>query len=275
LILLITVSIGYQKHRRYTYYKNIATRLYTNSKKDRYNFYTGWEDYRIGDIVRSPFGINYQSIKENHQNKFPTSIATMYMSKTNKANDYSIVQACISEKKQELQLAIPTQDTYVIHIRIGDVMEDKEYSVITMLAKPTYYYELFPGPAFLTVYTKPLSYYEEKRKQLEKYPIKNIIIVAGSHIQSDYLKSSEYINCIRLYYQEAGYHVSLRLGSLPDEDIVFMSYASYFTSSGGGFSEMISQLVKQNGGIIINQGLFTKGLSPLRADTPKLALTEI
>ena len=101
-------------------------------------------------------------------------------------------------------------------------------------------------------YNKTLLYYEEKVKRIKSYPIKNITLVAGSHKElHDYQKSSMYINCVKLYFEQHGYHVTLRLGMNPDDDLIFMSQASYFTPSGGGFSSLITELVKRNKGIVI------------------------
>ena len=36
----------------------------------------------------------------------------------------------------------------------------------------------------------------------------------------------------------------------PDDDFIFMSQSKYFVRSGGGFSNIISELVKKNKGIV-------------------------
>ena len=188
--------------------------------------------------------------KEYHLEHFPDSIATRYMEKTNSILQYSILQECIMENIYKEK---PLQDYYIIHLRTGDVIDNTSYNVIDMLSKPVYHSSIDILTSCYHNYVKPLRYYEEKVKLVQmNYPtIKTIVLVAGAHVPLQYEKSSLYINCISSYMKQQGYNVILRLARNPDEDLVYMSQSSYFTPSGGGFSSIITSLVRKNGGIII------------------------
>lgn len=252
-LVIISISFGimYNKYRIYHYYKNKSTLLYTTADKTIHNLYTGWKEYRIGDIFRIySFFIKLKKGNEYHLGEFSNSIATHYIKKSNSILNYTILEECIRESIYKEK---PLQDYYIIHLRIGDVIDNTSYSVIDILSKPVYYTSTDIFNICYHNYAKPLRYYEEKVKLVQmNYPaIKTIVLVAGAHIPLQYEKSSLYINCISSYMKQHGYNVILRLARNPDEDLVYMSQASYFTPSGGGFSSIITYFVRKNDGIII------------------------
>lgn len=257
LFLTLTCTLEIIKNNNYSYYKKIANELIQNCDKTVYELHTGWNEYRISDIFTIGLSLKIQGVKNYHLEHFPDSIASAYIRSTNKTSDYNVLQKCISlYKNNNNSMTTPDKNTYVIHIRVGDVIDGQSEDVATILSRPIYYsfYSNTPFNFFnnhFNTYTKNINYYESKLKVLQSYPIKKIIIVAGSHIFSNYDKSSLYINCIALYFRNSGYDVSLRLGHNSDQDLYFMSHASYFTPSGGGFSSIVSTLIKEKGGIII------------------------
>ena len=64
-------------------------------------------------------------------------------------------------------------------------------------------------------------------------------------------KSYEYIMAIKTFLEKNGFEVKLRLRKNPDDDLIYASNSKYFLPSGGGYSKLISMLVKMYGGKIL------------------------
>ena len=104
-------------------------------------------------------------------------------------------------------------------------------------------------------YIKNLAYYERMIKYLPAR-IDRAVLVAGGHRDDiSYRRSSKYIRGVRDYFLSRGFRVDLRLGNVPDDDIVYVANAEYFIEGGGGFSIMLGGLVKQMGGTVLHEGI--------------------
>jgi len=254
-IIVINTGVFIRRCTRYRHYSKIAHSLLDSCDQTYHELYTECKGYRIGDMLARPLDINMNELIEYHTKTFPKSLATQYSQKTSERHKYTVLMDCIREKMSETNNILPLDHTYVIHIRVGDVIDLSDDSVHDVLSKPCYYQQLRDKKISFVIYKnnycKPLSYFDEKLEKIKSYPIKEVVLVSGSHFPIDFTKSSRYLNCIKLYIEQHGYHVSLRLGRLPDDDILFMSQAPYFTPSGGGFSAILTEVVKLNKGIVI------------------------
>ena len=70
---------------------------------------------------------------------------------------------------------------------------------------------------------------------------KNILLPTLS-IFSDKIKS---------FFADHGFECHTRINEDPDEDLLIMSNSKYFIPSGGGFSRIITNIVKLKGGVVI------------------------
>jgi hypothetical protein len=245
IVYILLENINYKK-----YWIPIVTVICNNQKdKDEYDLYTKWSEYRIGDIVTK---YTYDDSRQYHIDNFPDTIATEYIRRNTSSfiiKNYSSLYEIINTRTSSISPPSPT--TYVIHIRVGDVIDNRSNSVIELLSTRENIWDNYLNFLFLR-YTKPLSFYKNKIEMIKPLGITTIVLVAGSHIKSCYKKSTLFINCIKSYIeQESGLTVSLKLGQNPDEDIMYMSKARFFTPSGGGFSLLIKKLVLLNNGTII------------------------
>ena len=67
--------------------------------------------------------------------------------------------------------------------------------------------------------------------------------------------SSMYIDQAKEFFEEKyGLSVVVVSGTSPDEDMKVMARAKYFVESGGGFTKLMSSLVKLNGGFVVSPG---------------------
>ena len=202
--------------------------------------------YRLGDMFHGigrhgddAFGRVGQGF---HFARFPDSIASQYMRTTGASNDYETLARIVRDYSASHASDLPPPNVAVLHLRCGDVLEmDMTHSG-------------FHGDTDgllrqgLSNYVKPLSYFEQ---YLEPITVSHLVLVAGTHYQhgnNEWPWSTAYINGVRDHFRERGYFVELRIGHDADQDVVYMAHASYYISSGGGFSQVIQGLVEQFGG---------------------------
>lgn len=83
--------------------------------------------YRLGDMFTFPGYFN-KDIKLHrimgefyHHTIYPNSIASKYMKRTKEPNDYNILLDIINKELAKNKIKLPTDDTIIIHIRIGNM----------------------------------------------------------------------------------------------------------------------------------------------------------
>lgn len=200
--------------------------------------------YRLGDMFKEE-GTGYPSRHNKkigfnyHVKHFPNSIATEYMLATNKSGDYDQLIKIINKRKPIIKL-----DNYItIHLRIGDVIEDSDKSLDEILHKYTIFNK--------RNYVKPIDYYDKIINKIKNYNIKNVILIGGFHKKGNHQKSIDYVNYIQKYFISKGYNCSKRIDNEPDDDFLIMCNSKYFVPSGGGFSNIIKNIVNIKGGTVI------------------------
>ena len=186
--------------------------------------------YRLSDMVKNK---DFRDLKDGrtlHYKLYPSSIASQYMKMTDKDNDFDVLLYLVTNYALKTK---PKKNELIIHLRVGDILESSKYSVDNHLKKQLPYHKKF-------VYVKPLSYYKQI---IDKYKnLKSITLVAGGCKASKFVKSKEYISKIKKFFEKHNYKVNIRLGNPPDDDFVYMCYATHFVPSGGGFSRLIKKL---------------------------------
>merc|ERR1712079_952365 len=85
--------------------------------------------------------------------------------------------------------------------------------------------------------------------QSEGIEIDDIMLITGWHKGKwDHSRSVEYINHVIHHFEKWLDRVTLRINKNPDKDFLIMTNSKYFVASGGGFSQVIGNLVKRKGG---------------------------
>ena len=121
-------------------------------------------------------------------------------------------------------------DILVMHVRVGDVLTRKDLK---------------------DIYYKPVEFY--KSVKIPK-TVKEVYVYAGSHNISDSDKlrpSAEHLMKIKELLEKRGYKVKFMLGDNADKGLISMGKASYFMKGGGGYSDLIGEIVKMNGGEVL------------------------
>jgi hypothetical protein len=139
----------------------------------------------------------------------------------------------------------------MVHVRIGDVVDRANHSVEEMLANQTYYYDAHPGEAW-NAYVKPMKHFQAIAASIP--PGKKVVLLAGAHDpdhKRNLTKSCIYLHSVSNFFNFLHIPVTLRVGHDPDSDVSCAAQSSSFAPSGGGFSQLLSEMVVLNGGNII------------------------
>lgn len=201
--------------------------------------------YRLGDMIKykhhrlnRDLGLNY------HKKNFPNSIATEYMLTTNNKSDYPVLLKIISKRNYPRQYT----NHLVIHLRLGDVIDNSTHSVNEFLHRPVY---VNYSKGNSVNYVKPIEYYKSIIIKSKLLGISKVIFITGFHRGKDHTKSLKYLSHIKNLFESKGFQCQTRINLDPDEDFLIMCNAKYFVPSGGGFSNVITNIVKLKGGMVI------------------------
>ena len=182
------------------------------------NIATGlyWKNYRLSDTVGGKYGKPFHTIKE----KWPGTIKDKYMTRAN--NRGGFMNHFIDIVKQEEFYNLNTTDYLIVGIRVGDVM----------------------GGVILHNYVVDLNAY--KNFDFEKYLDKTVIIVCGSHYNSNTPASVIYIKNLVQIFEEKGFkNIFVRAGNSPDDDVSFMCGADYSIIGKGGLQKLAGRFIKE------------------------------
>jgi hypothetical protein len=200
--------------------------------------------YRLGDMIAGEQWRDSDGGRPYHYAQFPDSIASEYMRRTNENNRYDILLDILKERTVN-ESQTPPKDMLLIHLRIGDVIDNTPYMAKDFLSRQIY----FGG----TAYVKPLSYFQKILEEAKRRSITSITLIGGFHLSlKSKNKSLEYVKQIREFFEKNGMTTSERIDSPPDEDFIYLCNATYYTPSGGGFSSLIRKIVELKGNTIIS-----------------------
>ena len=195
----------------------------------------------------------------------------------------------------------PPPSALVIHVRTGDVIDGVNDTMLDLLMLNVPWHGCVPQPGIpenvanwsqwaradarsdrknWCNYVRTLHYFEDVVLKRLPAGVDCIILVTGSHwpLSSDgkthclddncntgtlgsFERSWKYLHVLKGRFEELGFPTSLRMGNSPDDDFVFMSHARYFHTTGGGFSNLIANVVRRMGGYA--SGLFAHPLEKL------------
>lgn len=139
----------------------------------------------------------------------------------------------------------PPPNAMVIHLRLGDKMEDSEADVLTMLRDGA-----DPGRRSFHGMHAIKSVYEFLTNIVES-GLQRVIIRGGSQHPQLFRKSKHYASCLQQAIEKAGYTVSMNLDEpSADADFFFMVHAKHIIVTAGGFSRYIGHSVLRRGGVL-------------------------
>ena len=214
----------------------ISNKLY---KDYYYNLYTAYHEYRLGDVYNGDAGKpNEDYLYKHHTTKYPNSIAAEYLKKTDEKKNIKVMYDIVSKRLKN----VPINDC-ILHLRIGDVMEDiKIEDILNEWNSDNDKYE--KGNAFDKIkYMRNKKFFIDKINKLRELNIHKINIICGAHIKYEtYTNSSKYIDMIIDLFKQNNIDTKLSINNNPDEDLLVGINAKYFINTGGGFSQLIKEI---------------------------------
>jgi hypothetical protein len=214
--------------------------LLNSYKYNIMNYFQEGNGYRLGDMVIRKDSRNQIHGEKFHYKFYPNSIASEYMRRTKKQENFETLLQIVKERNKNIN---QKEKDLIIHLRTGDDVNQSLYSIDRLLNAPTSHKII-----------KNYDYYN--KLNIDKNKIKKIIIVSsvisggGTTSNDDFSKSYEYIEKIKDFFVNKGYVVETRLNQDADEDFIFMSTAKNFVPSGGNYSKLIKNLVILNENIV-------------------------
>ena len=216
-----------------------SVRMYLFTSPKNYNH------YRLSDMVSTIHSNNIFMGKEYHKKYYPNTIVTEYWKRAKNIKDYDILYD-IAKNYQLKENDIDYDNTLIIHLRTGDVIEGTKYSGKDFFERKINWHHT-------KNYVRPKKYYEDiLNRNIKKLPKKIIFFSGGSNSNSKYKKSLEYINLIKDFFRSKNFEILEyeKKQSSPDIDFVKMSRSKYFIKSGGGFSDLIKLMIEKNNGYV-------------------------
>tara|TARA_B100000900_G_C20582974_1_gene718321 strand:- start:647 stop:1393 length:747 start_codon:yes stop_codon:yes gene_type:complete len=191
------------------------------------------EAYRFGDIFTgyifdNAYNDNNPNYLKDIGNNYPESFGHKYVTysgypESYRRSDYKLLAKIFSEYSYDK----PDDETLVIHLRLGDVLDtsNPDYS--------KYYYDI--------------DYYHELLRKISTENIRKIDLVTGLHKNVYVEESNRRLHKIRNIF-DPYYPVRVKITNDPDKDLYYMCHSKYFARSGrsGEFSKIISEYVRMN-----------------------------
>lgn len=142
----------------------------------------------------------------------------------------------------------PDPDALVIHLRLGDIVEDAKRSVEEILVDGS-------DPGYKPAkFRKGIKSVRELLMNAYEANVTKVNIIGGSHKKEQWKKSRVYAGCVRHAIHTAGFNVTMHIeGTHPDNDFYFMSHAHQLVVSAGGYSGFVGILAERRGGSIIGR----------------------
>tara|TARA_Y100000748_G_C15456584_1_gene473168 strand:- start:589 stop:1041 length:453 start_codon:yes stop_codon:yes gene_type:complete len=130
--------------------------------------------------------------------------------------------------KRNIHSSFLQNDTIVVHLRLGDVLDLPYYREKRNIAR---------------MYVRPITFFRNLKLPTT---VKTAFIVSNVSFRTYGIpwKSKEYLKNVTEILQSRYLHVVNYTGATPDDDFLFMTRAFYFVKSGGGFSNLVSHMVR-------------------------------
>jgi hypothetical protein len=181
---------------------------------------------------------------------FPNSIASQYLQKTKCTNRINLLSGIVDQYAATHKLKTPADDVMVMHFRVGDVIDQTEVPVDEFLNRRiNSYYALFKKhpDGWPPVYVRCLASLDKALMKTKELGFHKISFVYGFHIKDSIKKSKQYLAGLMHYAQLEGFKVEMITHADADVSFAYACNAKHFIPGGGGFSKLMSKVVKHKG----------------------------
>ena len=236
---------------------------------------SAWEGYRLGDIVLWSYitgvgdeGNYFQNLANEHVRRWPSSLAAKYLQSDHGPRDLDAMTRII--RAEPTGTNTPADDEVVVHLRVGDVIEDSHDALNWMGPNavdipsdwdiPTFFEHGLgtPWEPAILHYVMRRPFYAEHLATLRAAGIRKATFIAGFFRPGIFRRSSQYIDIVREFFYHEGFDVRYRIGGGADDDFTYLVRAKYLVQSGGGFSALAAELNRRTGGTVLCSGTHFK-----------------
>ena len=215
-----------------------------------------WQHYNFNDIFRG----NHFVFVKNSVVGPPQSLLQEYYETADGKGDLDTL--CTLTRKRALRDSGRERfyrASLILHLRVGDVVDESVYSLGTVLTQQTCFYEHDLKKCRSVGwdhYVKPLAAFQSLPDKVGKDP-EHVVIMIGSHqstnmpIMDDFgPRSCWYVHAVQAYLQMLwpSTNITIRAGNTPDDDIVMASLARTVITSGGGFTGLLGDVCRHCSG---------------------------
>ena len=181
-------------------------------------------DFQIWCVVLGRYDL------ESTVQAYPNSLVAMYVN-TNGSSVKDLVSNALAQHEQ----------TCVVHLRVGDVLERNSRrggSIAHVLE-------------YGTPYHHPMSFYRAAIRLTSNFTRTTIMAGAHQSYGQSYKYSNMYISAIAKLFEAADNYVTLRLGQDPDSDFWLGSTARCFIAGKGGYARLIAEAAHLNNNFVV------------------------
>jgi len=211
--------------------------------------------YRLGDVFLSRDSWNLSAW---HLTNWPNSLASMYIRACGTKGNLAVLSDCVHRKyaKEDNKRINQTATDVVIHLRLGDVLDDKVRRKIPLAEYLRDWVEWWPGTGLY--YVAPISAYT--RLKIPK-DTQRVVLMGNPYfgVGKNCPRSLGYVRAVakKLQRIHPGLEIAIRFppppgsrlrrtlgeAELADRDIYFVqSRAAVFVASKGGFSYLLAKI---------------------------------
>jgi len=231
---------------------------------DKINSTTFFKGYRLGDVFFFRKNIRISAL---HLERWPNSLASMYIRACGKDQEWTALSSCIRRKyakedwKQRSETRTHKATDFVIHLRLGDVLDDKARRKIPVEEYLQDWVTWWPGTGLF--YVPPLAAYTKLKipNNIRRVTIMgNPYFIVGlncSHslayvaaIKRELHRMHPWLDVVVRFPPPPGSRLRGALGQdeLADRDLHFVqSRAAVFVATKGGFSYLLGKIAMTAG----------------------------
>jgi hypothetical protein len=222
------------------------------------HLYHGRRGYMLSDLVKqsnldpdhsdpSNRWARWADVRRDHMHDFPDSLAADLVRQTSQQptsyeEKLKVLHKLVAARSRRAHgqraphaLTTSSDDGYLlVHLRVGDVIEEEEHSLAEMLDRDDVKFNLTG-----TRYVRGLNWY--RSLDVGRMNVTRAVLLAGSHLPyASFNRSCVYVHEVRKVLQRRGLRdVELRCGQDADEDVVVAAHSRWIEASSGGFSHLL------------------------------------
>ena len=148
------------------------------------------------------------------------------------------------------KIPIPADDVMVMHLRVGDVIDRTSLPVDEFLNRRVNSVMAMYGhdaEGWSPFYVRCLASFDRVLEKTKGLGFHKISFVYGFHVIMSIEKSKEYLAALVQYAESKGFEVEMVTHTDADVSFAYACNAKHFIPGGGGFSKLMSEVVKAKG----------------------------